>query len=130
MERTQTKKTVDEPLHGSPINHNILYQDVGNKLKNLKTETNLLMLRLTKEIGVDYVKRLLLDSYPLTCCYDMLEELLAEQDEDNDTLVIVISSDTEPPLRHQNLLIKRLSRVKYWVFKLFCHACHVVSMVC
>ncbi|OIT21209.1 hypothetical protein A4A49_57250, partial [Nicotiana attenuata] len=93
--RTPTKKIVDEPLHGSPINHNILHQDVRNKLKNLKTETNLLMLRLTREIGADYVKRLLLDSYPLTCCYDMLEELLAEQDEDSDTPVIVISSDTE-----------------------------------
>ncbi|OIT32272.1 hypothetical protein A4A49_65067, partial [Nicotiana attenuata] len=74
---------------------NILYQDVRNKLKNVKTETNLLMLRLTKEIGADYVKRLLLDSYLLICCYDMLEELLAEQDEEPDTPVIVISSDTE-----------------------------------
>ncbi|OIT22986.1 hypothetical protein A4A49_65639 [Nicotiana attenuata] len=95
MERTPTKKIIDEPLHGSPINHNILYQDVRNKLKNLKTETNLLMLRLTREIGADHVKRFLLDSYPLTSCYDMLEELLAEQDEEPDTPVIVISSDTE-----------------------------------
>ncbi|OIT38317.1 hypothetical protein A4A49_51790 [Nicotiana attenuata] len=95
MERTLTKKIIDEPLHGSPINHKILYQDVRNKLKNLKIETNLLMLRLTREIGADYVKRLLLDSYPLTSCYDMLEELLVEQDEEPDTPVIVISSDTE-----------------------------------
>ncbi|OIT30853.1 hypothetical protein A4A49_43084 [Nicotiana attenuata] len=94
MERTPTKKNVDEPLHGSPINHNILCQDVRNKLKNLKIETNLLMLRLTREIGADYVKRLL-DSYPLTSCYDMLEELVAEHDEKPDTPVIVISSDTE-----------------------------------
>ncbi|OIT19363.1 hypothetical protein A4A49_41871 [Nicotiana attenuata] len=93
MDRTPSKKIVDEPLHGSPVNHNILYQDVRNKLKNLKTEINLLMLRQTREIGADFVKRLLLDSYPLTSCYDMLEELLAEQDEDPN--VIVISSDTE-----------------------------------
>ncbi|OIS99619.1 hypothetical protein A4A49_62678 [Nicotiana attenuata] len=95
MDRTPSKKIVDEPLHGSPVNHNVLYQDVRNKLKNLKTEINLLMLRLTREIGADFVKRLLLDSYPLTSCYDMLEELLAEQDEDLNTPVIVISSDTE-----------------------------------
>ncbi|OIT21391.1 hypothetical protein A4A49_55749, partial [Nicotiana attenuata] len=95
IERTPTKKTIDEPLHGSPINHNILYQDVRNQLKKLKTETNLLMLRLTREVGADYVKRFLLDSYPLTCCYDILEEMLTEHDEDNNNPVIVISSDTE-----------------------------------
>ncbi|OIT05717.1 hypothetical protein A4A49_61309, partial [Nicotiana attenuata] len=89
------KKTIDEPLHSSPVNHNILYQDVRNQLKKLKTEVNLLRLRMTREIGIDYIKRFLLDSYPLTCCYDMLEELLADQNEDNDNLVIVISSDTE-----------------------------------
>ncbi|OIT30305.1 hypothetical protein A4A49_55494 [Nicotiana attenuata] len=94
MDRTPTKK-IDEPLQGSPVNHNILYHDVRNKLKNLKTETNLLMLRITREIGKDYVKRVLLDSYPLTTCYDMFEELLSEQEEEPNAPVIVISSDTE-----------------------------------
>ncbi|OIS95688.1 hypothetical protein A4A49_52311 [Nicotiana attenuata] len=78
MERTPTKRTIDDHLHGSPINHKIMCRYVRNQLKKLKSGVNLLLRRMTSEIGVDH-------------------ELLANlgQNEDNDNHVIVVSSDIE-----------------------------------
>lgn len=76
-------KVIDEPFHDSPVNHNILYQDVRSQLKKLKCEVKLSLLRMTREIGIDYMKRLLINSYPLTGIYDMLEELLTTTSDPN-----------------------------------------------
>lgn len=77
MDRTPLKKITSESLHESPINHNILYKRTCNKLKDLKSEVELLILSMIKQIEIDWVKRMLMDTNPLTTLYDILEELVS-----------------------------------------------------
>lgn len=93
MDWTPTKKVIDE----------IFYQDVRNQLKKLKSEVNQLMLRMTREIGVDYIKRLLMDSSPLIGIYDMLEDLLttaSDPNEANDNSIINIIRTLKLVINH------------------------------
>uniref|UniRef100_M0ZK09 Uncharacterized protein n=1 Tax=Solanum tuberosum TaxID=4113 RepID=M0ZK09_SOLTU len=97
MNRTPSKTITKETLHGSPVNHNILYKETRNKLKDLRSKVELLMMSMIKQLRVDCVKRMLMDTYPLTTLYDILEELVSAASETNEkgNSIIVLSSDIE-----------------------------------
>ncbi|KAF3680705.1 hypothetical protein FXO38_00798 [Capsicum annuum] len=88
---------MNEPLYGSPTNHNILYRDTRNKLKKLNSEVEILLLRMISEAGVDLMKQMLMNNYTLTIIYDILKELIFAISEANEkgNFVIVLSSDAE-----------------------------------
>ncbi|WMV07629.1 hypothetical protein MTR67_001014, partial [Solanum verrucosum] len=69
VDRTPSKKITSELLYESLVNHNILYKKTHKKFKNLKSKVELLMLSMIKQIGVDCVKRMLMNTYPLTTAF-------------------------------------------------------------
>ncbi|OIT30695.1 hypothetical protein A4A49_60787 [Nicotiana attenuata] len=97
MDKTPTKKAVEQPLHGSPVSHNILYQDLKRDYSKLKREINELIERVVLDSSIDYLKSVMLEEHPLTLLYTMLDDMPTPsvQNGAKRNFVIIISSDTE-----------------------------------
>ncbi|OIT05424.1 hypothetical protein A4A49_61555 [Nicotiana attenuata] len=97
MDRTPTKKAVEQPLHGSPVSHNILYQDLKPDFTKLKREVNELLERVVRDSSIDYLKSVMLEEHPLTSLYSMLDDMPTPplQNGAKSNSIIVITSDTE-----------------------------------
>ncbi|OIT07399.1 hypothetical protein A4A49_63247 [Nicotiana attenuata] len=97
MDRTPTKKAVKQALHGSPVSHNILYQDLKRDFSKLKCEVNELLERVVRDSRIDYLKSVILEERPLTSLYTMLDDMSTTslQDGGKSNSIIVITSDTE-----------------------------------
>ncbi|OIT07311.1 hypothetical protein A4A49_63021 [Nicotiana attenuata] len=97
MDRTPTKKAVGQPFHGSPVSHNILYQDLKRDYSKLKREVNELIERVVRDSSIDYLKSVMLEEHPLTSLYTMLDDMPTPsvQNGAKSNSIIVITSDTE-----------------------------------
>ncbi|OIT02674.1 hypothetical protein A4A49_56570, partial [Nicotiana attenuata] len=97
IDRTPTKKAIEQPLHGSPVSHNILYQDLKRDYSKLKCEINELIERVVRDSSIDYLKIVMLEEHPLTSLYTMLDDMptLSIHSGTKSNSIIVISSDTE-----------------------------------
>ncbi|OIT04275.1 hypothetical protein A4A49_65138 [Nicotiana attenuata] len=97
MDKTPTKKHVKQPLHGSPVSHNILYQDLKRDYTKLKREVTELIERVVRDSSIDYLKSVMLEEYPLTSLYTMLDDMPTPSVHSGakSNSIIVITSDTE-----------------------------------
>ncbi|OIT21303.1 hypothetical protein A4A49_64551 [Nicotiana attenuata] len=97
MDRTPTKKVVEQPLHGSPVSHNILYHDLKRDYSKLKREVHELIERVVRDSSVDYLKSVMLEEHPLTSLYTMLDDMPTPSvpGGTKSNSIIIISSDTE-----------------------------------
>ncbi|OIT02530.1 hypothetical protein A4A49_56471 [Nicotiana attenuata] len=97
MDRTPTKKAIEQPLHGSPVSHNILYQDLKRDYSKLKREINELIERVVRDSSIDYLISVMLEEHPLTSLYTMLDDMPTPsvQNGAKSNSIIVIISDTE-----------------------------------
>ncbi|OIT02742.1 hypothetical protein A4A49_56727, partial [Nicotiana attenuata] len=84
-------------VHGSPVSHNILYQDLKREFTKLKREVNELLERLVRDSSIDYLKSVMLEEHPLTSIYTMLDDMPTPsvQNRIKSNSIIVITSDTE-----------------------------------
>ncbi|OIT03797.1 hypothetical protein A4A49_60784 [Nicotiana attenuata] len=97
MDKTPTKKPVEQPLHGSPVSHNILYQDLKRDYTKLKREVTELIERVVRDSSIDYLKSVMLEEHRLISLYTMLDDMPTPsvQNGAKGNSIIVITSDTE-----------------------------------